>query len=269
MPNTQSKISSLSTAISLVREGDTLAFGGNLLHRSPITLAREIARAGIRDLTLVKTVMALEADILCGAGCVSRVLAGFVGYENEYGLCNFYRRAVERGEVIADEHACYTILTGWRASAQGVPFLPVRGMTGSDLVTELDLKTVQDPYTGEALYAIQAIRPDLAFLHVQRADRFGNAEIEGPVYDDGILARSAKKLVLSCEELVDDHYFWPERKAVIPSLLVDQVVLAPRGAAPGSCAGFYEIDDLEMRKIKALKNPKDLLSYLEGEEASR
>ena len=267
MASRQDKITSLAAAVALVKEGDCLAFGGNLLHRSPVGVAKAIARAGIKGLTLVKTVLALEADLLCGAGCVSRVIAGFVGYENEYGLCNFYRRAVERGEVKADEHACYTIQTGWRAAAQGVPFLPVRGMEGSDLVPLLDLKTVQDPYSGEALYAIQAIRPDLAFLHAQRVDRFGNAEIDGPVYDDGIIARSAKILVVTCEELVDDEYFGAARKATIPSLLVRHVVQLPGGAAPGSCTGFYEIDDQEMRKIKGLKSPEDLAGYLNEEEA--
>lgn len=256
------KLVPLDYAVGLVQNGNTVAFGGNVLYRSPVKIAAYLALARVEALHLVKTAIALEADILCGAGCAASVSAGFVGYETQYGLCSFYRKAVESGKVLAQEHACYSVITALRASAQGVPFLPIRGMLGSDLMEAVGFKTVVDPYTGEELCAVRAIRPDVAFLHVQRADRQGNADISGPLYEDLIIARSAKKLVLTCEELVDDAYFGKDSKAMISQVLVDHVIHAPGCAAPGACEGFYDVDDGKMRRFKALASEEELMEYL-------
>ncbi len=257
----------LDYTAGLVRCGDTVAFGGNVLYRSPVGVAARIALAGIKELTVVKTAIALETDILCGAGCASVVMAGFVGYETEFGLCNFYRKAVESGAVVAQEHACYSVITALRAAAQGVPFLPIRGMLGSDLIEAVGFKMITDPYTGAELCAVQAVRPDVAFLHVQRADRFGNAEITGPQYEDQIIARAAKKLVVTCEELVDDDYFGAHRKADLSGALVSHVALAPGCSTPGCCDGYYDVDAEAMRAFKELRTREELLRYLEKEVA--
>lgn len=260
-----SSVISLDHAVRLVKDGDTIAFGGNVLFRSPIQAAAQLALSGVKNLHIVKTANAMEADILCGMGCVASVAAGFVGYEGEYGLCAFYRKAVESGKVQAREHACYTVITALRAAAQGVPFLPVRGMLGSDLMSAVGFKTVADPYTGEVLCAVKAIQPDVAFIHVQKADRFGNAEIIGPQYEDQYVARSAKVLVLTCEELVPDNYFGEKRKADISQVLTDYVVHLPGGASPGACEGYYETNAGAMHAFKKLTTAEDLIDYLQEE----
>jgi len=252
-------------AAGLVQDGATVAFGGNVLYRSPVQIAARLALAGVRELTVVKTAIAMEADILCGAGCAKALMAGFVGYETQFGLCGFYRKAVESGETAALEHSCYSVITALRAAVQGVPFLPVRGMLGSDLMSCMGFLTVKDPYTGEELCAVQAVRPDVAFLHVQRADRFGNAEITGPQYEDQIVARSARKLIVTCEELVDDSYFGQNNKADISSVLVSHVVVASGGAAPGDCEGYYDINEDKMSKFKMLKTREELMGFLREE----
>lgn len=259
------KLVSIDYVTGLVQDGDTIAFGGNVLYRSPVKIAASLALSGVKELCLVKTAIALEADILCGAGCVSSVAAGFVGYEGGYGLCNFYRQGVQRGEIIAREHACYSVITGLRAAAQGVPFLPIRGMLGSDLITAVGFKTVQDPYTGEWLCAVKAIRPDVAFVHVQRADRFGNGEIAGPQYEDLTIIRSAKKVVLSCEQIVDDDYFGSDHKALLSEVLIDYVVHLPGGAAPGACDECYGVDDEKLQVFKKLSGQNELLEFLRKE----
>ena len=238
--------------ISQVQDGSCIAFGGNVLYRSPIRVARELARAGKKNLHLVKTAMAMEADILCACGCVSKVSAGFVGYETEFGLCGFYRKGVESQAVEAEEHACYSVITALRAAGYGVPFLPIRGFDGSDLPEAVGFQKVSDPYTGEELTAIRAIRPDFAFIHVQRADRNGNTQILGPVYEDLIMARSPRHLVITCEELVEDDYFGRERKADIPQVLVESVAVVKGCAAPGSCDGYYDLDREELRRFKRM-----------------
>jgi glutaconate CoA-transferase subunit A len=127
------KRTSLTEAAALVRDGATVAMGGNLLHRGPFALVRELARQGKRGLEIVKTAGAYDVDLLAAAGCLRAASCGFVGFENEFGLAPSYRQAVEQGRVEAREHACYTVIQGLRAAAFGLPFIPAAGFDGSDL----------------------------------------------------------------------------------------------------------------------------------------
>lgn len=264
-----SKCMDLSSAVALVRDGDTVAFGGNALFRSPMGAVKELIRQGRKELHLVKTAIAYEADLLCAAGCVSAVTAGFVGYEGEFGLCRWYRKGVESGAVRANENACYSVITAWRAAIFGVPFLPIRGMLASDLLDAVGFQKVTCPYTGEELVAVKAIAPDVAFLHVQKADEEGNACISGPVYEDAIIARAAKKLVLTAEEIVPGSFFTQDpHRADIPSVAVTAVVHLPGGASPCAVSGCYGLDREELRSFLAAKEPQAALAAagLEGRE---
>ncbi|MGI6654203.1 MAG: CoA transferase subunit A [Christensenellales bacterium] len=262
-----SKITQLHTVLEQIQDGSMIALGGNVMYRSPVGVATALAKAGKKNLHLVKTAMAMEADLLCGTGSVSTVSAGFVGYETQYGLCAFYRKGVESGAVQAQEHACYSVITALRAASYGVPFLPIRGFNGSDLVETIGFKTVKDPYTGEELLAIAAMRPDVGILHVQKADRFGNCEIIGSHYEDQIIARAAKKLLITCEEIVPDDYFGTHKKADLSGVTVTWVVQLKNGAAPGACPGYYDIDHETMQRFKTLKTPEQLKAYLEEGES--
>src|SRR5205823_6181844 len=112
-------------------------------------------------------------DLLAGTGCLAHADVAFVGFENVFGLAPRYRRAVEMGALRLREHACYTVISGLRAAAQGVPFMPVAGLFGSDVVEASGFRPVTDPYTGQAVMAIPAIQPDVAIVHVQAADAEG------------------------------------------------------------------------------------------------
>ncbi len=257
-----SKIISLKESVELINDGDTIAFGGNVLHRSPNRVAKEIVLQNKKNLHLVKTAVAYEVDLLSASKSVDRVTAGFVGYETEFGLCRYFRKGVESGEIKVFENACYTVITALRAGAYGVPFLPVRGLTGSDLIDAVGFKFVEDPYTGEEVIAIQAIRPDVAYIHVQEADKYGNARIIGPKYEDNIIAKSAKKVVITCEKLVDGEDFSKNPEMVeISSAVVDYVVELPNGARPGACPEYYDIDKDEVNTFKSLKS-EDVITYI-------
>src|SRR5690606_28472433 len=131
-----------------------------------------------KALRLVKTAGAQDIDLLCAAGSVKSVDAGFVSYETEFGLAMHYRKAVEAGDVIGNEHACYTVICALRAAASGAPFMPVVGLTGSDLIKTNDyFKVIPDPFGGEPVTVVKAIIPDVAIIHVQVADEAGNAII--------------------------------------------------------------------------------------------
>ena len=250
------KLLDLAAAVAMVNDGDTVAFGGNVLYRSPIAAVKELIRQDKKDMHLVKTAIANEVDLLCAAGAASRVTAGFVGYEGEFGLCRWYRKGVESATVRADENACYSVITALRGAAYGVPFLPIRGMLGSDLLDAVGFRKVTCPYTGEELVAIRAIAPDVAFLHVQKADEMGNGCIIGPTYEDTVIARAAKKLVLTAEEIVPSSYFSEDpNRASIPAVLTTAVVKAPGGAKPCAVSGCYDMDREELRAFLAEKDP--------------
>ncbi len=261
----RSRLVSLEEAAGLVRDGDLLALGGNVLHRAPMAFVRELVRQGKRRLGLVKTAGAHDIDLLCAAGCVDTVHAGFVSYETEFGLAAHYRKAVETGSVRANEHACYTIISGLRAAASGAPFMPVAGMKAGDLLRENDdFRVIADPFGGEPVTVVRAIVPDWAIVHVHEADEEGNAVIFGPKYEDVLITRAARGVIVTAERIVGSGKWRSQPERVdIPGFLVTAVVHAPRGAAPGSCARLYEADLKALARFKTLE-AADVGSFVAG-----
>ena len=256
---------SLAEVIATVPDGSCLALGGNTLHRAPAAAVHELIRQRKRGLELVKTAGAYDVDLLCGVGCATAVSAGFVGYETVLGLAPMYRRAVESGTVEAREHACYTIIAGLRAANQGVPFMPLNGLQGSDLVSLRGFASVRDPYTGRDVVVVPAIVPDVALIHVQEADVDGNARIWGSVFEDTLMARAARRVIVTAERIVDRAELTaePERTS-IPGFLVEAVVEAPRGAWPTSCAGLYEYDAGVLEQLLAVADdPSALRAFVD------
>ena len=261
-----SKQTTLSEAIASVPDGAIVALSGNTLHRAPCAAVHELIRQGKRKLELVKTAGAYDVDVLVGSGVAESVSAGFIGFENVFGLAPQYRHAAEQGTIRVNEHACYTLITALRAAIQGVPFLPVAGMLTSDLMQARHFKTVLDPYSGQELAAIQAIRPDVAIVHVQEADEQGNGRIYGSVFEDDIMARAARRVILTCERLISS-----EETARVPELTkiagisVSHVVVAPQGAHPCSCGDLYSYDaDYLTRYINACSSPKQFQAWLDS-----
>ena len=259
-----SKVISLQEAAKLIHDGDILGLGGNVLHRAPMALVRELVRQNKKDLRLVKTAGAMDVDMLCFGGCVSSVDAGFISYESEFSLAGHYRKAVESGEIIGNEHACYTVISALRAASYGVGFMPVKGLAVSDLIGVNDyFLRIQDPFTNEMVTVVKAICPDVAVIHVQEADEEGNARITGPLFEDVLFSRAARKVILTAEKIVPGSLFSSgKKKADIPHFLVEAVVRAPRGAAPCSCFSCYDIDRKGISGFKALKDKEALGDHL-------
>lgn len=263
------KVMSLQEAAARIHDGDILGLGGNVLHRAPMAMVRELVRQNIRYLKLVKTAGAMDVDILCFGGCVSSVDAGFISYESEYSLAGHYRRAVESGAVKGNEHACYTVISALRAASYGVGFMPVKGLMISDLIDANDyFVRVEDPFTREPVNVVRAIRPDVAVIHVQEADEEGNARITGPLFEDVLFSRAAKKVILTTENIVRGSSFTGSKKADIPHFLVEAVVRVPKGASPCSCPGVYDIDGKNLKEFKELKDLDGLKVYLKTFEKS-
>lgn len=256
------KLTDLESAIRGIPDGALLGLGGNTLNRAPMAAVMELARQRKSGLRLVKTAGGMDVDLLCRAGCVASVDAGFISYETEFSLCQFYRKAVQSGTVKANEHACYTVISALRAASYGIPFMPVRGLKVSDLVAVNDyFAQVTDPFTGETLNAVRAIRPQVSVLHVQVADERGNAFIEGPKYDDVLLSRASETVIITAERIVGEDYFASSAvKADVPHFMVSAVVYAPRGASPCACAGSYGI---QSDTIQAFLNLPDEEAFRE------
>jgi glutaconate CoA-transferase subunit A len=259
-----SKLMGLGEAAALVRDGDTIACGGNTLHRGPFALVRELVRQGRRGLEIVKTAGAYDVDLLAAAGSLRAASCGFVGFENEFGLAPAYRRAVESGATEAREHSCYTVIQGLRAAAFGLPFMPAAGLAGSDLPAVRGFRRVRDPYTGDEVFAIPPIRPAWALIHVPEADAEGNARIYGTEFEDVLMSRAAAGVIVSAERIVPTEELTRQPELTkIPAYLVTAVVHAPRGAWPGSCYPDYDYDPAGVREyLEVAKTPDALHDYL-------
>jgi glutaconate CoA-transferase subunit A len=260
------KLTTLPEAIAHVPDGALLALGGNTLHRGPGAAVHELVRHGKRGLEVVKTAGAYDVDLLCAAGCVRAVSAGYVGYETPFGMAPAYRRAVESGEVAVKEHACATVIAGLRAAIQGVPFMPVAGLYGSDVPAARGFRLLADPYSGAQVYVVPALRPDVAILHVQEADAAGNARIAGTRFEDLLMAQAADRVILTAERIVDGEQFAADPEAVaLPGLLVDAVIEAPRGAWPFSCLPFYDYDGEYLAAwVAAARDPEAARRFIAG-----
>jgi glutaconate CoA-transferase, subunit A len=238
------KLITLAEMVALVPDGASLALGGSFLHRGPFAFVRELIRQKKRGLEIVKQSPGYDIDILCRAGCVARARAGIVAMEGNFGLAPWYRRAVEKKEIVLEEHACMTLTAGLRASAFGVPFQPVGGVHGSDIAALNKWASIKDPYgSGEDVWVIPSIRPDYAVIHANEVDEIGDTRIYGTFNWDRIMTRAAKKVLVVAESLESMEAFRARPElTMIPGFMVEAFSIVPRGAWPGSCWPLYEID---------------------------
>jgi glutaconate CoA-transferase subunit A len=234
----------LARLVAKVPDGSSLALGGSFLHRGPFAFVRELIRQGKRDLEIVKQSPGYDIDILCRAGVVRRTRAGIVAMEGNFGLAPYYRRAIESKAVELEEHACASLTAGLRAAAFGIPFQPCGGLHGSDIPALNGWHCLPDPYgKGEPVWVIPAIQPDFAVIHATEVDAQGNVRVAGTHHWDRIMSRAARSVLVVAERLVDTSVFTAEPEAtLVPHFMVEAFAIVPRGAWPGSCWPYYEID---------------------------
>jgi len=231
--------------------------------RCPVSLVREVIRQDKRNLRVCGQGV-YELDLWLAAGLVRKLDITYIGLE-VYGTSASLRRAVESGQV----ETCVEWSNGaisWRmkAAAMGVPFLPARSMLGTDTLTYSAAQVVEDPFTGLKVCLLPALILDVGLIHVHRADRYGNAQIEGISGFAFEMARASKRLILSAEEIVptDEIRKYPDR-TLIPYYLVDAVVHAPFGSHPGEMAYLYGRDEPALREwIEASKTAEGAQTYL-------
>ena len=237
------KRTDLDGLVEHVRDRAVVAVGGGLSSREPMAALRALIRAGRRDLVVVGSAHGIDIDLLCGAGAVAETRESYVGFEQDFGMAPNYRRACESGAVRVRDSCCYTVVQQLRAAIQGVPFLPLRSVRGTDfLVLNPDYKTITCPFTGEELLAVPALAPDVAILHAQYGDARGNLRIEGPPVADLLFARASKKVLATVEEVVTTEELYARGGVTVPYLYVTALAEVPLGAHPTACYPHYAYD---------------------------
>lgn len=238
------KQASLAGLADRVANGSSIALGGSFLHRGPFSFVRELIRQKKRDIEIIKQSPGYDIDILCRAGVVGRVRAGIVAMEGNFGLAPWYRRAVEKGEVVLEEHACASLTAGLRAAAFGVPFQPCGGLHGSMLPELNGWVKLDDPYgNGEPTYVIPKITPDFAVIHANEVSEAGDVRVFGTSHWDRIMTRAAKRVLVVAERVAPAEVFSRQPElTLVPHFLVEAFAIVPNGAWPGSCWPHYEVD---------------------------
>jgi len=232
--------------------------------RAPMSLTREVIRQNKKDLRVCGQGV-LELDLWLAAGLVKALDITYIGLE-VYGTSYALRRAVESGQV----EKCVEWSNGaitWRmkATAMGVPFLPTRSMLGTDTFCYSAAKVVEDPFTGAKVALLPALVLDVALIHVHRADKYGNCQIEGISGFAVEMSRASKRLIISAEEIVPTEEIrkYPDR-TIIPYFLVDAVVHAPYGSYPGEMAYLYGRDEAGIKEwVDMSKTAEDSKKYLD------
>lgn len=260
----EDKVHELADAAAIVRDGDVVALGGALSHREPMALVRELVRQGRRDLRVVGSAHGIDVDLLVGARCVGVVEESYVGFEQDFGLAPAYRRAAQSGAITIRETCCYTLLQQLRAAEYGLPFIPVRGIVGSNVLDlHPEFSEVLCPFTGQRLVAVPPLSPDVALIHGLLADPHGNVHIRRPLVLDERFAFASKRVVVTVERIASADEV-AASGVTIPYFLVDAVVLAPFGAHPTSCYPHYTYDRAHLAEwVQAADDDGGVRRYLD------
>lgn len=246
-----------------VNDGDYLGTELYGTVRAPMSLTREVIRQGKKHLRLAGQGIH-EIDLLLAADLVDTLDITYVAWE-VYGISKILRRAVESGRVKTTEWSNAAITWRFKAASMGIPFIPCQTMMGTDTFRRSAAKVVTDPFTGMKTCLLPALTLDVGLIHVHRADRFGNCQIDGISGFAFEMARASKKLIISAEEIVDTDEIrkYPER-TIIPYYLVDAVVHAPFGSHPGEMCYCYWRDEEHLKTfLEESQDPAKVQLYLD------
>jgi glutaconate CoA-transferase subunit A len=259
------KLVELDRAVAFVTDGALVALGGGLSARLPMAMVRELVRQGRRDLHVVGSAHGIDVDLLVAAGSVAVCEESYVGFEQDLGLAPAYRRAAQTQTIEVRESCCGTILTQLRAAEFGVPFLPVRGVKGSDIRRlHPEYGEVTCPFTGETLVVVPPLKPDVALIHAPLGDRRGNLLLDQPYVLDERFAAASRNVVATVERIASFEEV-AAAGVTIPGHLVTAVAEVPYGAHPSSCYPGYAYDRPHLAEYvrAATAGDADLASYLD------
>lgn len=267
------KLMSEDQVVAELRSGMTIGIGGWGSRRKPMSLVRAIMRSDLTDLTVV-SYGGPDVGLLCAAGKVSKLVYGFVSLDS-IPLEPHFQAARKAGEVLAVEWDEGMVQWGLYAASLRLPFLPTRAGLGSDVErVNPSLHRITDPYGGEELLAVPALKLDAALVHLNVADARGNAAFHGPdLYFDDLFCQAAERAYVSCERVVPTDELGELTRRRIARWSVHGVVEAPGGAHFTSCVPDYDRDEkFQKEYVTAAKDPQAwtafVARFLAGDEAA-
>jgi len=260
------KVTTVKEAVArLVHDGDYISVGGFGGTRIPTALLHEIVRQRKKNLGLAGHTATHDFQILVAGRCINRCDVAYVIGLEARGLSRTAREAIEKGEIEVTEWTNAALAWRYKAAAMGISFIPTRTMLGTDTVKYSAAVEMECPFTGKKYLALPALFPDVALIHVHRADVYGNCQIDGIMVSDYDLARAAKRLIVTTERLVPEEVIRREpHRTVIPYYLVDAVIEVPYGSYPGNMPYEYFSDESHLQEwLRVEKDPEELARFLE------
>lgn len=260
-----SKLCSLTEAVSqYVHDGD-MVFAAGFTHLIPFAAGHEIIRQGKKDLILARATPDLIYDQIVAAGLVKKVIFSYIGNPG-VGSLRVIRNEIEAGRLEWEEYSHFGMISRLQAGATGLPFIPMNQTAATDLEkNNPQIKRVVDPYSGKEVIVVPALNPDIAIVHVQRADVNGNGQIWGILGEQKEAAFAASRVILTAEEIVDESVIRSDpNRTLIPGVIVSAVCHVPYCAHPSYTQGYYDRDNpfyLEWDKIS--ENPESIKRYLQ------
>lgn len=248
-----------------VRDGQYLGFELYGTVRCPMSLVRALIRSGKKGFSVAGQGVH-ELDLLLASGAVEALDFTYIG-EEVFGVSPIVRRACEPGGPVKRVVEWSNGALSWRfkAAAMGVPFLPTYSMSGTDTFRYSAAMTIECPFTRRPITLLPALVLDVAFIHVHRADRYGNCQIDGVSGFAAEMARASKTVIISTERIVDEEVIRAEpHRTIIPYYVVDAVIEAPFGSWPGEMAWIYERDEEHLQMfLEAAKTREGTEAYLQ------
>jgi len=255
-----SQVLSLAEAVeATVRDGDNVAMEG-FTHLIPHAAGHEVIRQRRRHLSLIRMTPDIVYDQLIGMGCADKLMFSWGGNPG-VGSLHRMRDAVENGwphPLAIEEHSHAAMANAYEAGAAGLPCAIFRGYIGVDLPkVNFNIKHVTCPFTGEQLAAIPSLRPDVAVIHAQKADRAGNVLMEGIVGVQKHAVLAAKRSLVTVEEIVDELSPRSLNATILPAWTVTAIAVVPGGAHPSYAHGYYMRDNAYYKAWDAIARDRD------------
>ncbi len=245
---------------NLIAGGDYMGIGGFGTNRIPTAVLHEILRQGKKELGLSGHTATHDFQILAAGGVINRVDVAYVIGLEARGLSRAARKLFEEAKIEVCEWTNAALAWRYRAASMGIPFIPARVMFGTDTMKYSAAKTTTCPFTGKTLLALPALYPDLAVIHVHRSDKYGNCQIDGITVSDYDLARAAKKVIITAEEIVSDDVIRDDpSRTIIPGYCVDAVCEVRYGSYPGNMPYAYFSDEDHLREWLAADSKLETL----------
>ena len=238
------KLTSLQQAISnFVNDGDTV-YAAGFTHLIPFAAGHEIIRQNKKNLVLARATPDLIYDQMVAAGCARKVIFSYMGNPG-VGSLRIVRSEIQAGRLEWEEYSHFGMISRLQAGASGLPFMPMN-QTGATHLEKVNpnIRRVKDPFSNQEVIVVPALTPDVSIIHVQRADKDGNAHLWGIIGEQKEAAFAANRVILTAEEIVDESVIRSDpNRTIIPGFIVDAVCHVPFSCHPSYAQGYYDRDN--------------------------